>query len=229
MDTIAPRRPTPADRVTLFRAALTACCAVPAVASLFTGGHPGPVLVLLGALAFLLDAVDGAVARRTGTASEAGARFDAATDAALVLVLSVATVTVVGPWTLAIGALYYVVAAAAIARPHLRRPLPPSITRKLIGALQPVALLIALLPGLPPAAAAAAPAVALPLLVFSFGRDVVALERQHRTAAGADRRGSSFSTRTFVVAPSISGSPANSRVRNEYARRPPETDHDGGT
>ncbi|MCY1673770.1 hypothetical protein OVA06_03400 [Pseudarthrobacter sp. SL88] len=123
----------------------------------------------------------------SAAASEAGARFDSATDAFLVLVLSVATVAVVGPWTLAIGAMYYVVAAAGLVRPHLRQPLPRSTARKVIGAVQPLALLVALVmalvPGMPTALAAAAPAVALPLLLFSFGRDVVALERRHHASA----------------------------------------------
>ncbi|KQQ90805.1 CDP-alcohol phosphatidyltransferase family protein [Arthrobacter sp. Leaf137] len=191
METIATWRPTPADRITLVRAALAAACAVLVVLPLFTGHAAGQgtglLLVVLGGTALLLDAVDGRVARRTGTASEAGARFDSATDAFLVLVLSVATVAVVGLWTLAIGAMYYVVAAAGLVRPHLRQPLPRSTARKVIGAVQPLALLVALVvalvPGMPPALAAAAPAVALPLLLFSFGRDVVALERRHHASA----------------------------------------------
>ena len=193
VETIATWRPTPADRITLIRAALAAACAVLAVPPLFTGQATGQgtalLLVILGSTALLLDAVDGRVARRTGTASEAGARFDSATDAFLVLVLSVATVTAVGLWTLAIGAMYYVVAAAGLARPHLRQPLPRSKARKVIGAVQPLALLLALVmalvPGMPPSLAAAAPAVALPLLLFSFGRDVVVLERRHRASKRA--------------------------------------------
>ncbi|WP_235423542.1 CDP-alcohol phosphatidyltransferase family protein [Pseudarthrobacter chlorophenolicus] len=196
METITTWRPTPADRITLVRATLAAVCAVLAIPPLFTGDVPGQVpgllLVVLGSTALLLDAVDGPVARRTGTASDAGARFDSATDAFLVLVLSIATVTVVGPWTLAIGAMYYLVAAAGIVRPHLREPLPRSTARKVIGAVQPLALLLALViaqvPGMPPALAAAAPAVALPLLLFSFGRDVVVLERRHRASTEAAPR-----------------------------------------
>ncbi len=200
VETIATWRPTPADRITLVRAALAAACAVLAVPPLFAGPVPGQVpgegtgllLVILGSTALLLDAVDGPVARRTGTASEAGARFDSATDAFLVLVLSVATVAVVGLWTLAIGSMYYVVVAAGLVRPHLRESLPRSTARKVIGAVQPLALLLALVmalvPGMPSAVAAAAPAVALPLLLFSFGRDVVALERRHFASAASSRR-----------------------------------------
>ncbi|TQJ38155.1 phosphatidylglycerophosphate synthase [Arthrobacter sp. SLBN-112] len=174
-----PRFSTPADRVTLLRAVLVALCAVVAVPQLFTGRDPDLLLPVLGGIAFLLDGVDGAVARRTGTASPAGARFDAATDAALVLVLSVAAAVVAGPWTVAIGGMYYVFVAAGFFRPHLRAALPPSFSRKAIGAFQPLALLVALLPGIP--LTAAFPALALALLTFSFTRDVVQLEARPRS------------------------------------------------
>ena len=177
-----PRFSTPADRVTLLRALLASLCAVLAVPQLLTGRAPAPLLVVLGGAAFLLDALDGPVARRTGTASAAGARFDAATDAALVLVLSAAAAGVVGPWTLAIGAMYYVFVALGFFRPHLREPLPPSRARKAIGAFQPFALLAALLPGMPAPAAVAAAALALASLTFSFARDTVLLEQRRRAA-----------------------------------------------
>ncbi len=176
-----PRFSTPADRVTLLRAVLVALCAVLAVQQLFTGPRTDLLLPILGGAAFLLDGLDGAVARRTGTSSAEGARFDGATDAALVLVLSVAAAAVVGPWTLGIGALYYMFTAAGFFRPHLRATLPPSTSRKAIGAFQPFALLLALLPGLLPAAAVAAPALALCLLAYSFTRDVIQLESRYRT------------------------------------------------
>lgn len=166
---------TPADRVTLARAALVACCA-----ALTASGLP---LLAVGTAAFALDAVDGPVARRTGTASADGARLDTATDAALTLVLACAVAGSLGVWALGSGLLYYVFQAAGRVRPPLRVPLPPSAARKVIGALQPAALLFALVPGIPGAAATAAVAAALGLLVLSFGRDVVVLERR-RAAAG---------------------------------------------
>lgn len=172
-----PRFSTPADRVTLLRAVLVALCAVVAVPEVFTG-RSGLLVPVLGGVAFLLDGLDGAVARRTGTASQVGARFDAATDAALVLVLSVAAVAVAGLWTLAIGGMYYVFVAVGFFRPHLRAALPPSTSRKVIGASQPLALLVALIPGIP--WASALPALALALLTFSFARDAVQLETRHR-------------------------------------------------
>ncbi|MFF1881247.1 CDP-alcohol phosphatidyltransferase family protein [Pseudarthrobacter sp. NPDC058196] len=175
-----PRFSTPADRVTLLRAVLAALCAALAVPQLFTGQRADLLVPALGGLAFLLDGVDGAVARRTGLSSAAGARFDAATDAGLVLALSVAAAARVGTWVLAIGGMYYVFVAAGRFRPQLRAALPPRQSRKAIGALQPFALLMALIPGLPAAAAVSVPAAALALLAYSFGRDVVQLETGHR-------------------------------------------------
>jgi len=172
-----PRFSNPADRVTLLRAVLVGLVAVLAVPGLFTARPPDPLVVVVGCAAFLLDAVDGPVARRTGTASAAGARFDTSTDAALVLVLSAATAAAIGSWTLCIGAAYYVFQAAGYFRPHLRGTLPASAARKAIGAFQPFALLQALVPGVAPAFAATAVALALALLIFSFTRDVVVLER----------------------------------------------------
>lgn len=174
---------TPADRVTLARAVLVACCAALTASGLLTGGPSGLPLLAVGTAAFALDAVDGPVARRTGTASADGARLDTATDAALTLVLACAVAGSLGVWALGSGLLYYVFQATGRVRPSLRAPLPPSAARKVIGALQPAALLFALVPGIPGAAATAAVAAALGLLVLSFGRDVVVLE-QRRVAAG---------------------------------------------
>ena len=78
----------PANWVTLTRALLIAGVAG-LVADSF--GRPVPVtaLVTLSAVALALDAVDGQVARRTGTATPLGARFDGEVDAFLILLLSI--------------------------------------------------------------------------------------------------------------------------------------------
>lgn len=178
-----PRFTTPADRVTLLRAVLVACCATMAVPVLL-GSPPGPSFVVLGGLAFLLDAVDGAVARRTGSSSQAGARLDVQTDAALVLVLSCAAVRSLGPWVLAVGLMWYAFVAAGRIRPALRGVLRPNRLRKVIGAYQAFALLLALTPGVPEGLGTGAVALALLTLAASFGRDVLELERTHRRPAG---------------------------------------------
>ena len=90
--------------------------------------------------------------------------------------------TVVGPWALAIGLMRYAFVAASWMRPALREPLAFSQFRRLVGGGHGVALLIALVPVISVPSAAAVVALALALLVVSFGRDVVHLERAQRTA-----------------------------------------------
>jgi phosphatidylglycerophosphate synthase len=87
----------PADWISLSRALLAAGVAA-LVADSFDRPLRTAALVALATVALVLDAVDGQVARRTGTATPLGARFDAEADAWLILVLSVA-----GPATTAAG------------------------------------------------------------------------------------------------------------------------------
>ncbi len=74
--------------MTLARATLAVGVAALAADS-FTHDTPVALLVTLAAVALALDAVDGSVARRTGTATALGARFDGEVDAFLILALSV--------------------------------------------------------------------------------------------------------------------------------------------
>ena len=78
----------PADLVTLARSALVGGVAA-LVVEAFSGPVPVALLTALAGVALLLDAVDGRVARSTGTVSSVGARFDMEVDSALVLLLSV--------------------------------------------------------------------------------------------------------------------------------------------
>lgn len=174
----ADRWSGPADRVTLGRTVLIGGCATVVVLAL-AGPLPARPwwLVALAAPALLLDGVDGAVARRTGTATAAGARLDMEMDAALLLVLSVALVPTVGPWVLVIGLMRYAFVAAARRRPRLAGPLEFSQFRRVVAAIQGVALVTALVPAVPVPAARVVVGVALVLLVVSFGRDVRTLER----------------------------------------------------
>lgn len=181
----------PADRVTLARAVL-----VGGVTALVTdrasAGAPVVILVTLAAVALVLDAVDGQVARRTGTASPMGARFDMEVDAFLILVLSVHVATSFGAWVLAIGAMRYAFVAAAWVMPWLRSALPPSFTRKTVAALQGIILVVAGV--VPRPVAIASVALALALLVWSFGRDIAWLWRNRRRGhrvSGESRKGQS--------------------------------------
>lgn len=168
----------PANRVTLARAVLTGgVLALVADQLIGSSTAPAAVLVPIAAVALALDGVDGQVARRTGSATELGARFDNEADAFLVLVLSVAAATVVGPWVLAIGAMRYAYVAAARRLAWLRAPLPASDARRLIGLAQGVGLLIVVSDLLPPTASVGVTGVLLALLLWSFGRDVAHLWR----------------------------------------------------
>jgi phosphatidylglycerophosphate synthase len=132
------------------------------------------VVVAVGTVAALLDLADGWVARRTGTASAFGARFDMEVDALLVLVLSalVWRYGVAGPWVLASGLMRYAFVALARPWPWLARPLPPSRRRQTACVVQIVALLVALAPVTPPAIAWAVALSGLAVLTWSFAVDV---------------------------------------------------------
>ncbi|WP_046472423.1 CDP-alcohol phosphatidyltransferase family protein [Allosalinactinospora lopnorensis] len=162
----------PADRVTLARSTLAGGVTALVVDSLAGGGTPVALLVMLAAVALVLDGVDGHVARRTGTVSTLGARFDMEVDAFLILVLSVFVAGFLGAWVLVIGAMRYAFAAAAHVAPWLRASLPPSFARKTVAALQGVVLVIASAGILPYAAAFLLVGGALATLVWSFGRDI---------------------------------------------------------
>ncbi|WP_173923829.1 CDP-alcohol phosphatidyltransferase family protein [Agromyces sp. Marseille-P2726] len=159
-----------ANAVTSARSALVAMITGLVVAS-FVEPISVPLLIGLVIPALTLDAVDGWVARRTGTTTELGARFDMEVDAFLLLVLSVYVAPRLGPWVLAIGLMRYVFVAAGWFLPWMRLPLPPRYWRKVVTAAQGIALTVAA-SGLVPRLAGLLVAVALALLVESFGRDV---------------------------------------------------------
>ncbi|MDT6984002.1 CDP-alcohol phosphatidyltransferase family protein [Streptomyces lusitanus] len=174
----------PANRVTLGRATLVGGVTA-LVADSFQDSPPVSLFVGLTAVALILDGVDGKVARRTGTSTPLGARFDMEVDAFLILVLSVYVSMAMGPWVLLIGAMRYVFVAAARVWPWLTAPLPPSTARKTVAALQGVLLLVAASALLPHVVNVGVVALALGLLVWSFGRDVLWLHRTHRATTQA--------------------------------------------
>lgn len=176
----------PADLVTLARAGLAGGVAALVVDAL-AGGGSIPALVALAAFALVLDGVDGWLARRTGTASELGARFDMEVDAFLILTLSVLVASTVAPWALAIGLARYAYVSAGFVAPWLRHPVPPRYWRKVVAAIQGIVLTVAAGEVLPRPAVLVALAIALLLLAESFGRDVVWLWRHERRPAPRTR------------------------------------------
>jgi phosphatidylglycerophosphate synthase len=172
----------PADHVTLARALLVGGVTA-LVAVLVMTGHPATglplvILVTLSTVALILDAVDGRVARRTGTASPLGARFDMEVDAFLIFVLSIFVAASLGAWVLAIGAMRYAFVAAGRLMPWLRGALPPSFARKTVAAVQGIVLVTAASGVLPYVVVVVAVGLALASLIWSFGRDVVWLWRR---------------------------------------------------
>src|SRR5215471_8169937 len=174
----------PADWVTLTRTLLIA-----GVAGLVADSFGRPLsitaLVTLSAVALVLDAADGQVARRTGTATPLGARLDGEVDAFLILLLSIFVSLDYGGWVLVIGAARYALLLAGWLIPWLAAPLPPRYWRRVVAAIQGIVLTIAA-SGVPDRLAGMiAVGAALLLLAESFGRDVIWL---YRTGAGSRSR-----------------------------------------
>lgn len=165
-----------ANRVTLARAILVGGVTA-LVADSFWRHESVAILVTIATVALVLDFVDGLVARRTGTTTPLGARFDMEVDAFLILVLSVFVSASYGVWVLTIGAMRYVFVAAGWLLPWLRSSLPTSFARKTVAAIQGIVLVVASSGVLPRPLTVSVVGVALALLVWSFGRDVVWLWR----------------------------------------------------
>ena len=184
-DTLRARRVTPASRVTIARAMLAAGVAV-LVAD--PGRTPVALLVALSTVALVLDAVDGVVARRTGTATAFGARFDGEVDAFLILALSIYAAPIYGAWVLAIGAARYVFLAGEWLVPWMRAPIPPKRWRRVVAAAQGIVLTVAAADVLPHGLMKLLLAAALVALAVSMGECVWWL-RRHRDRAAGVRRG----------------------------------------
>jgi phosphatidylglycerophosphate synthase len=171
----------PANVVTTIRAVLVALVA------LLIGRPATPELLWLTigltAVMGVLDGLDGWLARRTGMASEFGARFDMETDAALILVLSILVWQQgkAGAWVLLCGLMRYAFVAAGWLLPWLARPLQSTRRGKTVAVGQLVGLSVALAPIVPVPLSAVAAALTLTALAWSFAIDIARLSRQYRT------------------------------------------------
>jgi phosphatidylglycerophosphate synthase len=161
-----------ANSVTLLRAALASAL----LALVFEpASDPGAwFAVVVATAALLLDGVDGRLARRSGTSTAFGARFDMETDAALIMILAVLCwqLDKTGPWVLAAGAMRYVFVLAARIWPRLGRPLPPCRRRQTVCIVLATGLVIAISPFFPPPSSSIVALAALTLLTLSFGADL---------------------------------------------------------
>lgn len=139
----------------------------------------GWTLFWIASIAFALDGVDGFLARRSGTASSFGARFDMEIDALFGAVLSLIALSagIAGPEILILGFMRYAFVAASYLLPWLSGDLPDSIRRKTVCVVQ-IAVLIALIcPLMPTGLNALAAWGGIAALVWSFGVDTLWLKR----------------------------------------------------
>jgi phosphatidylglycerophosphate synthase len=171
----------PASWVTLVRATLAVGIAA-LTADSFAGDTPVALYVTLDTVALALDLIDGWLARRSGTESALGARFDGEIDAFLILALSVYVASTYGAWVLVIGAARYVYLLGEWLLPWMRAPLPPRRWRKVVTAVQGIVLTVAAADVLSRALTLALLVVALASLAVSFGECVWWLwRRRHET------------------------------------------------
>jgi phosphatidylglycerophosphate synthase len=176
-----PHRLGPASWVTLARATLAVGVAA-LVADSFARDTPVALLVTLAAVALALDLVDGPLARRTGTASALGARFDGEVDAFLILALSAYVASTTEVWVLVIGLARYAFLAGEWLLPWMRASLPVRRWRKVVAAAQGVVLTVAAAGVLAPGLARTALVAALAALAASVGECVLWLWRhRHET------------------------------------------------
>jgi phosphatidylglycerophosphate synthase len=172
----------PADLVTLARAGLVGGVAA-LVAQSLADPVPTGLLAVLAVVALVLDGVDGRVARRTGTVSAVGARFDMEVDSVLVLLLSIYGARSLGIWVLAIGSVRYLRWIACRALPWLRGPVPPRYWCKVVAAIQGIVLTAVAAGVLSGVVAVLALLGVAGLLAESFGREAWSLWRSSRAGS----------------------------------------------
>jgi phosphatidylglycerophosphate synthase len=182
------RRFGAANAVTLLRAAMIAFLVALALLPAPLPPALRGTAVALGGAGLLLDGVDGWLARRGGTESRFGARFDMEIDALSVLVFTFLLLRAgqAGLWVLAIGLARYVFVGIGWLWPPLARELPESLRRKTVCVVAVLALLVALAPVVDAILAGMICAAALVLLLSSFAMDCAWLLTSRRAAAPPD-------------------------------------------
>ena len=162
--------------ITLVRLALTTSL----VAPLASDAPASWAVFAVALIALCLDGLDGWLARWQGHVSGFGARFDMEVDSllALVLALSAAFVSGLGPVAVLLGVPRYAFAGAARVLPWMRGELLERFSRKVVCVLQLGVLIALQAPVLPAGLGGVLVAVATVALVWSFAVDVVWLWRQ---------------------------------------------------
>lgn len=162
--------------VTLFRVTLLAFL----TGALFHPGTSAWLVFGVACAAFLLDGVDGWLARRSGLVSDFGARFDMETDAGLGAVLALWLIIqgATGVEILILGFTRYAFVLAGTVFPPLTAELPPSFRRKAICVIQISALIALLCPLTSSVLTAPIAFGAAALLLASFAADTAWLLRR---------------------------------------------------
>src|SRR5690606_9241922 len=116
-----------------------------------------------------------------------GARFDMETDALLILTLSILAwqFDKAGAWVIASGLMRYAFLGASLLMPWLQHPLPPSLRRKTVAAVQMISLMVAVAPFVSSGISGVLCACALALLSCSFLIDIIWLRRHSVTPMAA--------------------------------------------
>ncbi len=129
----------------------------------------------LAAIAFILDGIDGIVARRHSLTSKFGALFDQEVDAALILILTLllAVSGKIGIWIVGAGLMRYILLGAGWVWPIFTAPLPKSRFRSSVCGILVAALVICLLPVVDSGAVNIIGSAALFVLILSFAKDVL--------------------------------------------------------
>ena len=159
---------------TLFRMAMVASLLAP------LAGIAMPwAVVVVATVALVLDGVDGALARRANLVSLFGGRLDMEVDSilALILALNVWAAGITGPWIILLGLPRYLFIAAARFMPWLDKPLPPSLSRRVICVVQVASIIGLYAPILPGILVIPVALIVAGLLIWSFGRDIIWLWR----------------------------------------------------
>ena len=169
----------PGNRVTSLRMALSALLAAVIGQSLMQPDAIAWTIVVAATVTAVLDAADGPLARRSGLASDFGARFDMETDAWLTLVLCglIVHFDKAGAWVLAAGLMRYAFVGAARLWPWLSGTLPASLRRKAVCVAQITTLIVCLGPIVPRALSSVLAATSLIVLAWSFAVDVRTLAK----------------------------------------------------
>ncbi|MEP3847996.1 MAG: CDP-alcohol phosphatidyltransferase family protein [Paracoccaceae bacterium] len=167
-----------ANVVTTMRAGMIAflasCIAQPDVLNAY-----GWFFFAVASLAFALDGVDGFLARRDGTATSYGARYDMEIDALFGAVLSLIVLSagIAGPLVLILGFMRYIFVLAGYALPWLNGSLPESMRRKGVCVIQIAALIALICPVIPTSLQMTIMLTGTAALVWSFAIDTLRLKR----------------------------------------------------